>query len=218
MDKMVGRLDAKLGELGIRDNTLLLFLGDNGTNRSLTSRYKGADYQGGKGTTTLHGHHVPLIASWPAVMKSGRVSRDLVSVADFLPTLCEAAGATVPANCDGVSFLPQLRGARGTPREWLYIWYSPRQRLDLTVREFTFDQNFKLYRTGQFHDLNADPLEERPLPLASLSGQAAVAARKLQTALDRFKDARPVALDRQFEQSMKASEGSAAKQKGKRKK
>jgi arylsulfatase A len=100
MDKMIGRLDARLAELGIRDNTLLLFLGDNGTGKGLTSRFKGTNYEGGKGTTTARGTHVPLIASWPAVMKTGRVNRDLISSADFLPTICEAAGVKVSCrNC-----------------------------------------------------------------------------------------------------------------------
>jgi arylsulfatase A len=203
MDKMVGRLDAKLGELGIRDNTLLLFVGDNGTHSSVTSRFKGADFQGGKGSTTRRGNHVPFIASWPAVMKQGRISQDLISAVDFLPTICGAAGAPLPKNCDGVSFLPQLRGEKGTPREWIYSWYSPRQRLDLTVREFAFDHDYKLYRTGRFFDLTADPFEEKPLELSALEGAQSRAAKKLQAVLDQFKDARPVKLDRQFEASMK---------------
>jgi arylsulfatase A len=199
MDKMIGRLDAKLAELGIRDNTLLMFLGDNGTNRSATSRLNGADYQGGKGTTTRRGHHVPLVASWPDAMKQGRVNRDLISSADFLPTICEAAGVKVPSNVDGVSFLPQLRGERGAPRQWLYCWYSPRQRQDLTVREFAFDHRYKLYRTGQFFDLEADPFEEQPLDAAALAGDQKAAAAKLQVVLDRFREARPAELDVQFQ-------------------
>ena len=199
MDKMIGRLDAKLAELGIRDNTLLLFLGDNGTNRSVTSRLNGADYQGGKGTTTRRGHHVPLVASWPAAMKQGRVSRDLISAADFLPTICEAAGVKVPSNVDGVSFLPQLRGEKGAPRQWLYCWYSPRQRQDLTVREFAFDHRYKLYRTGQLFDLEADPFEQQPLEAAALAGDQKAAAAKLQAVLDRFREARPAELDIQFQ-------------------
>jgi arylsulfatase A len=199
MDKMIGRLDAKLAELGIRDNTLLMFLGDNGTNRSVTSRLNGADYQGGKGTTTRRGHHVPLVASWPDAMKQGRVNRDLISSADFLPTICEAAGVKVPSNVDGVSFLPQLRGERGAPRQWLYCWYSPRQRQDLTVREFAFDHRYKLYRTGQLFDLEADPFEEQPLDAAALAGDQKAAAAKLQVVLDRFREARPAELDVQFQ-------------------
>jgi arylsulfatase A len=212
MDQMIGRLDAKLAELGIRDNTLLLFIGDNGTGRGVTSRFNGADYPGGKGTTTARGTHVPLIASWPAVMKRGRVNSDLVSSTDFLPTICAAAGIPVPANIDGVSFLPQLRGEPGTPREWLYSWYSPRQGNDLTVREFAFDHGHKLYRTGEFFDLATDPFEKKPLQVAALTGAAADAAAKMQAALDRFKDARPAELDRRTEpQAEPATPGAAPK-------
>ena len=213
MDHMIGRLDAKLAELGIRENTLLLFIGDNGTHSSVTSRFKGTDFKGGKGTTTHRGHHVPFIASWPAALKQGQVNRDLISSADFLPTLCQAAGASVPEACDGVSFLPQLRGEAGKPREWLYSWYSPRQRLDLTVREFAFNRDYKLYRTGQFFDLMSDPFEERPLPVDKLTGTAAQVAEKLQEVLDQFKDARPAELDRQFEQSTQSEPTTAKKRK-----
>ncbi len=199
MDKMVGRLDAKLAELGIRENTLLMFLGDNGTNKNVTSRFQGADYQGGKGTTTCRGTHVPLIVSWPAVIRQGGVCRDLISSVDFLPTLCAAAGIPVPENLDGVSFLPQIRGERGTPREWLYVWYSPRLQPVATVREFAFDDHYKLYRTGEFFDLTADPFEQRPLSRGELSGAAAEGAAKLQTVLDRYAGARPAELEEEFE-------------------
>ena len=201
MDKLVGRLDARLGELGVRDNTLVLFVGDNGTGRPVTSRFRGADYKGGKGTTTAAGTHVPLIASWPGVIRQGRVNADLVGSVDFLPTICQAVGAGVPANTDGVSFLPQLRGEKGTPRESLYSWYSPRQQADLTVREWAHDHHHKLYRDGRFFDLAADPNEAKPLKVADLTGPAADAAKTLRAALDRYADARPAELDRQFRDS-----------------
>ncbi len=203
MDKMVGRVDTKLSELGIRDNTLLIFLGDNGTNRSLTSRFKGADYIGGKGTTTQRGTHVPLVASWPAIMKEGRVNRDLISSVDILPTICQAALVRVPANTDGVSFERQLHGHHGTPREWLYCWYSPRQQADLTVKEYSQNQQYKLYRTGEFFDLASDPFEKRPLDRDSLSNEAKKSATELQKALDQFTNARPTELDLAFESNTK---------------
>src|SRR4051812_42072440 len=71
MDKMVGRLIAKLEELKLRENTLVLILGDNGTNVNVTSRFKGQDYVGGKGTRTARGTHVPFIANWPGHIASG---------------------------------------------------------------------------------------------------------------------------------------------------
>jgi arylsulfatase A len=196
-DKLVGRVDARLAELGLRENTLLLFLGDNGTHPGVASRFRGRECRGGKGRTAASGTHVPLIASWPAAIQRGRVCGDLVSSADFLPTLCEAAGIDVPANADGVSFLPQLRGEAGRPREWLYAWYSPRQKADLSVKEWAWDSRYKLYRDGRFFDLAADPDEAAPLKTDGLGAEAAAAADKLRGVLGRFADARPAELDKQ---------------------
>lgn len=92
----------------------------------------------------------------------------------------------------------------GSPREWLYIWYSPRQKLDLTVRDFAFDHQFKLYREGSFFDLRTDPFEKRPLVVANLNEQQKSAHAKMNAVLKQFEVARPVALDRQFENEMKA--------------
>ena len=102
MDKMVGRLVAKLDELGLRENTVVMFLGDNGTHPTVTSRFKGTDYQGGKGTGTARGTHVPFVANWPGKIPAGKVNKDLIASVDYLPTLCELAGTKVPAalkNC-----------------------------------------------------------------------------------------------------------------------
>ncbi len=218
IDKMVGRIVSKLDELGLRENTLILFLGDNGTNSGITSRFQGRDYKGGKGSTNAHGTHVPCIASWPAVMKKGRVSADLVSCADFLPTICAATGVEAPAGVDGVSFLPQLKGEVGTPREWLYIWYSPRQSKDMTVREYAFDQRFKLYRSGEFYDLLTDESEKRDIAAIALATDAAAAKVKLQGVLDQFKDARPAELDKQFMDSGAGKDKPEKKGKGQNKK
>jgi arylsulfatase A len=210
MDKLVGRLVVRLEALGIRDNTLLFFVGDNGTGRGTRSLMGDRLVIGGKGTTTDAGMHVPLIASWPGKVAAGSVCGDLVDSTDFLPTLLDAAGVTAPRGLllDGRTFLPQVLGAEGRPRDWIYSWYSPRQSADMTVREFAFNHRYKLYRSGPFFDLTGDAQEKRPLAVASLAGEAAAAAQLLQKALDRFKDARPPELDRAFEQ---ASQGQGQK-------
>lgn len=196
MDKLIGQLVAKLEQLGLRENTLLLFVGDNGTGVSVTSRFKGQPYPGGKGTATARGTHVPLIANWPGKIPAGKVSADLVSSVDFLPTICEAAGVKVTIPTDGRSFYPQLRGQRGQPREWLYSWYV-RDGGPKPQWEYAMTAAHKLYRDGRFFDLRADPFEERP-PLArtALSGEAAAAAGLLQGALDQYTNARPAHLMR----------------------
>jgi arylsulfatase A len=107
---------------------------------------------------------------------------------------------------DGRSFLPQAKGEKGSPREWIYSWYSPRQSADKTVREFAFNQEYKLYRTGELFDLRHDPAEKRPLDVATLDGPAARAARLLQKALDRYADARPTELDRAADEAVSAKE------------
>jgi len=211
-DQMVGRVVSKLEELSIRENTLLIFIGDNGTLGSVTSRFKGTDFRGGKGTTNHRGTHVPCVVNWPTAIKQNSVNTDLISSTDFLPTICEAVGIDVPSGIDGISFLPQLRGKSGTPREWLYSWYSPRQRADLTVRECAFNHHYKLYRTGEFFDLTHDPDEKNPLESSSLDTTGATALSNLQAVLVKFKDARPKALDRQFEQSEEGRKPARVKQ------
>lgn len=212
MDKMVGRLVAKLDELGLRENTLILFLGDNGTGVSVTSRFKGQDYPGGKGTSTARGNHVPLIANWKGRVPAGKVNGDLVASVDFVPTLCEIAGVSVPAEAarDGRSFWPQLRGERGQPREWLYTWYvrdgGPRAQW-----EFAMSTTHKLYRDGRFFDLGADPFETKPLASEAVSGAAAVAKKKLQAALDQYANARPAHLMREDQVSARAKKKAGKK-------
>jgi len=123
MDKVVGKLVAHLETLGLRERTLILFTGDNGT-EGIKSMIGGRMVGTGKGNITRS--QAPLIASWPGTMPRGKVCDDVVDFSDFLPTLCAAAGAEAPQDrpIDGVSFLPQLRGEAGTPREWSYCWYS----------------------------------------------------------------------------------------------
>jgi arylsulfatase A len=188
MDKMVGNVVAKLEELELRDNTLVLFVGDNGTNVDLRSRMHGYNVRGGKRFTTVRGTHVPMIANWPGrIMPS--VCGDLVDTTDFLPTLCEAAGVipVVALPRDGRSFLPQLFGKKGNPREWIYCWYSPRGE---PLQVFAYDKKFKLYRTGALFDYRDDPLERRALARDARP----VVRSKLRAALKKYESARPAGM------------------------
>jgi len=195
-DKLVGRIESKLDELGIRDNTLIIFFGDNGTSHKITSKFEGQDYPGGKGQSTKRGMHVPLIASWPGKISSGSTNPNLVASTDFLPTICDAAGVKLPASMpnDGQSFYAQLLGQEAKPRESLYCWYARGKAVD-NVREFAMTKQHKLYRGGRFFNLVSDPEEKQPRQVADLQGAAAEAARKLQAVLDQYTDARPPEVD-----------------------
>jgi arylsulfatase A len=215
MDKLLGKLMAGLDKAGVRENTLVLFLGDNGTGAGTRSMMGSREVIGGKGSTTEFGMHVPLIASWPGKIASGKVSSDLVDSTDFLPTICEAAGVTFPADLkiDGRSFFPQLNGEMGKPREWVYSWYSPRGE---ALREFAFDQRYKLYRNGDFFDLQSDRAEQKPVKASSLSGEPLAAAKKFEQALAQYRDARPAHLPKPAEEDLGSKAGKAGKKAAKK--
>lgn len=189
MDKIIGKITGTLEAHGLRDNTLILFTGDNGTDEPVVSELNGNRVAGGKGKMTDAGTRVPLTANWPGVFPKGRVCNDLVDFSDFLPTLCEAAGVTVPSTLtlDGRSFLPQLQGKKGEPRKWIYCWYS--RNGGPTGKEWARNQHYKLYRSGDFYQVSEDVLEERPL--TKLDGDQQEVRAMLQAALDQYKEARP---------------------------
>ncbi len=126
-DKAVGQIVAQLEKSGVRDNTLLIFTGDNGTDKPIVTPWNGTKVVGGKGSMTDEGTRVPLIASWPAgIKKPGRVVDELVEFCDIMPTLCEATGANLPTKYpgDGASIIPVLRDdSSKRKKEWIYIWY-----------------------------------------------------------------------------------------------
>jgi arylsulfatase A len=123
LDKNVGRIMRTLAELGIEDDTVLFFLADNGTDRGIRNSWgDGKTIRGGKGTMTDRGTRVPLLVRWPDHIKAGSTCDDLIDFSDLFPTLCELSGAPLPeAKLHGRSFLPQLLGRPGEPREWVHV-------------------------------------------------------------------------------------------------
>ena len=132
MDKLVGKLVAELERLKLRENTLLVYFGDNGTAsmQSDAATIGGRRLNGSKGDMLEGGSRVPLVVNWPGVVAAGKVAADLIDSSDFLPTFAELAGAALPAGkvIDGRSFAAQLRGQPAAGREWVFIqlakmWY-----------------------------------------------------------------------------------------------
>ncbi|MDB4474091.1 sulfatase-like hydrolase/transferase [Opitutaceae bacterium] len=193
MDELVGRLVDTLEANGLRDNTLIIFTGDNGTNADLVSVLDGKSIAGGKGYTYDHGTHVPLIANWPGHIPAGQVNDDLIGFSDFFPTIVEAAGLPPKqiSDGDGISFWPQLSGEIGTPRKWIYGYYFPRPYADefddkyrhWEVR-YARDKRYKLYDNGDFYDTQLDVLETTRLTPRPSHRDALAAREKLQAVLD----------------------------------
>ena len=159
MDKIVGRIVDKVDEIGQLENTIILFTADNGTNTSITSRWNGRDIKGGKAGMKDMGTHVPLIAYWKGHTPNGVVLDDLIDFTDFYATFAEASQTKLGDDdpTDGQSFLPQLNGQPGTPRNWVFCHYEPYWKK--TAGQFVRNNDYKLYRDGRLFNVPAD-LEE----------------------------------------------------------
>jgi arylsulfatase A len=119
------------------------------------------------------------------------VCDDLIDFTDVLPTLAKAAGAELPrgVTLDGRSFLPQVRGESGSPREAIFCHYEPRHGKNTTKTRYAQDRRWKLYQDGRLYDLAADELEKAPVK--SASPEADAARTKLQATLDGMEKAVP---------------------------
>ena len=124
LDQQVGEIVAKVEELGIAENTIILFTSDNGphleggadpdyfdSNGPLTG-YKRDLYEGGI--------RVPMIATWPGKIAPGALTQHTSAFWDFLPTACDLAGIEQPAGIDGISYLPVLLGEAQPQHDYLY--------------------------------------------------------------------------------------------------
>lgn len=124
-DRDIGRLFSLLKELGLDENTLVLFSSDNGPHKE-----GGHDpiffdsngpLRGFKRDLYEGGIRVPTIATWPGKIQPGTKSAHISAFWDVLPTVCEVIGADVPKGIDGISFLPTLLGkAHQKQHEYLY--------------------------------------------------------------------------------------------------
>lgn len=175
LDKQIGEIVAELDKLGLREKTLIVLAGDNGT-KGEASPIGGRIVNGEKGSLLEGGSRVPLIANWKGTTPAGKVLHDLVDFTDMFPTCAAVGGATLPegVTIDGHSYAPQLRGEKGTPREWVFVqlgngWYAR-------------DQGWKLNQAGALFDMSDAPFVEKPVPEGQ-SEAASGARQRLQAVL-----------------------------------
>ncbi|MFT5125606.1 MAG: arylsulfatase A [Verrucomicrobiales bacterium] len=187
VDTIVGRIEDKLKALGLRENTLIIFTGDNGNATELKYELDGKPYPGGKGSTRDNGTHVPLVVSWPGTIQSGVVSDELVDFSDMLPTIADAAGIAVPSDwgVDGHSFVPHLKGDTAyKSREWIYCWYE-RNGNRGKESQHTRNQTLKLYGTGKLFNVMDDFEEKHALDIETLNAAQRKQYKVLKESLDR---------------------------------
>ncbi len=170
-DKMVGKITKALNDLNLREKTLIIFTGDNGTPESYITKYENGKYirepvysaigdsliRGGKKLLTDGGTHVPLIANWQSVTPQGKTNSDLIDFSDFMPTFAELSGAKLPEDriLDGRSFVSQIMGEKGDPRNWVYQEWKG--------KGWIRTKEWKMYNNGKLFDMKKDPLEKHSI-------------------------------------------------------
>ena len=199
MDKMVGKLMAELDRLHLREKTLVIFSGDNGTAHFGVERatVDGKPISGQKATMLEGGSRVPLIVNWPGVTPAGKVSKDLTDFSDFFTTFAELGGAKLPdgVTLDGHSFAPQIKGEKGTPRDWIYV--------ELNGKSYVRDARYKLTNKGELFDLIEAPFKEIPVPKDTTDAAAIAARKSLQEVLDQQSTAPANGVDKKAKKKAK---------------
>jgi arylsulfatase A-like enzyme len=130
LDTDIGRLMARLKELGLDDDTIVFFTSDNGPHREGGHNPDFFDSSGPlrgiKRDLYEGGIRVPMIVRRPGVVPAGKTSDHVWAFWDFLPTAADIAGAETPEGLDGLSVLPVLRGEKAPAHEYLYWEFHER--------------------------------------------------------------------------------------------
>ncbi|MCA0932472.1 arylsulfatase [Lutimonas saemankumensis] len=206
LDNQVGEIMKKLEELGIAENTIVIFTSDNGPHRE-----GGADpdyfdsngiYKGYKRDLYEGGVHVPMIARWPQKIKAGSSTNHISAFWDVMPTFAEIIGKNLDENIDGISFLPTLTNqGKQAQHEYLY-WEFHEKGGRIAIRKgkwkgVKYNVLKKPKQTIELYDLKADPGETENL--ASLHpeivAELTALMQEARTPSDIFQFAAPTYLD-----------------------
>jgi arylsulfatase A len=177
MDKQVGEIVAEVDKLGLREKTLIIFSADNGTALTYPATIGGRMINGKKASMLEGGSRVPFIASWPGTTPAGTVSKDIVNFTDMLATFAELGGAKLPEGFkfDSVSIAPQLRGQKGTPREWAFV--------QLGAKWYVREPGWKLNESGELFDMSDAPFTEKLVATAADTAESKAARERLSKVL-----------------------------------
>lgn len=196
LDKQIGQIVDKLESKGIMDNTILIFLGDNGTTPKITSKMKdGSEVQGGKGSPKCNGTAVPLVISWGDKIKSGKVSDRLVDLIDFMPTLADAMGVDIPEewNTEGISLYPELCGEKPLEREYTLMHFNPLfpRRPWPQATRCAYSKEWKYYSDGRFYNYALDPEEKNPVDIKKCSKEVKDLYKRMKERVDQHPGFKP---------------------------
>lgn len=152
-DLLVGRILDKLDELGLADNTLVIFTADNGTPNAITSRLGDLKVGGGKLSLIESGYRVPYIARWPGKIPAG-VRDSFFTHADLFPSLAGLAGLPMEYDVSGMDLSHNFLNASGKDRDFVYLAWEGGFYM---VR----DKRFRLHEDGRLYDIPVASNESR---------------------------------------------------------
>lgn len=165
-DVYVGQIVAKLKELGLYDNTLIIFTSDNGPHREggadLNSLTAMASTAASNGDLYEGGIRVPMIAAWPGQIEEGTISHQPCAFWDMMPTFAEVIHTKKAPECDGISILPTLKGEKGQKQhDYFYFEFH-----EMNGRQAIIRGNWKLILLDiqkspkyELYNIAADPSE-----------------------------------------------------------
>jgi arylsulfatase A-like enzyme len=190
LDGYIGQLLQKLEELGVADNTVVVFTTDNGAEKLSWPDGGQSPFRSEKDSNWEGGWRIPFVMRWPGVIKPGRVINDICSLQDMIPTFAAAAGEpdlvekvkrgyaidgkTFKVHLDGENLLPFLKGdAEESPREGFLYWSDDGDLLAIRVRHWklvfsetrgrgldVWREPFNNMRVPKLFNLRSDPFEQ----------------------------------------------------------
>jgi arylsulfatase A len=185
MDKLVGNLVAKLEKLKLRENTIIVFMGDNGTAKAQHPRatINGKPVLGSKGSMQEGGALVPFIFNWPGITPADKLITNVADSSDILPTLCEITGAPLPEKrvLDGKSLVSQIKGDTTPHRASIFI--------ELGNAWYAREAGWKLNEKGELFDMKEAPFNEILVPADSKDPVAIAARERLSKVLSELNPA-----------------------------
>jgi arylsulfatase A-like enzyme len=186
MDEAVGHVLDQLQSTGQRDNTVILFVSDNGgpnlSFKGVGNFTDNSPLRGAKGDLHEGGMRVPFLVSWPARLKPGTYEQPVIAL-DFLPTLVAMAGGSPPQDrvIDGVDLMPFLTGEKqGAPHERLF-WRTQGPQGNHAVRQGQWKLVRKAGSAPELYDLASDVGESR-----DLASEQRARVQELQAAIDEW--------------------------------
>ena len=157
IDWAAGVILDELAQLGIDENTIVIFISDNGSRGDHGG--SNAPLRGAKGTSWEGGYRVPCIARWPGHIQPGQVSEACASSIDLLPTICEVTGAQVPTDriIDGRSMVPLLKGSGETygVRDTFFYYFKDEIEA-VRYQNWKFFVRRKGEQVSELYDLSVD--------------------------------------------------------------